>query len=317
MADADFVAWLETRFRGRHPAMRRVREELAIKRHSNLLLTILGPTGSGKKILAMAAWRGGPRAHMPYDEVRVTSKSPSQTRDELEGHKKGSFTTALFARNGFAAKCHGGTLLIDEAQDLPGHAQSRLLELVEYGTRQALGSDDSEPVDVRWILAFNRSPNELRAAGRLREDFFYRIHSFRIQIPPLSNHLDDVTELAAGFLDDHCRATGRPRVLTTAGIDVLMGHSWPGNVRELKRCVEAAADSTAEETLDAELLSGVIGGTARIPDDLLKEDLRRVIERVGKRPQELARALGVSRAQFYRKYGRVLEGLGLKRRYRQ
>lgn len=196
---------------------------------------ISGPSGSGKELIANQIHKMSLRANGPFLSVNCSALTESLAESELFGHKKGSFTGSQEARKGAFAACDGGTLFLDEVGDMPLCIQPKFLRALENKEIKAVGSDFTEPTDVRIIAATNCNLVDLVNKGKFREDLYYRIHILQIRVPSLKERFEDFDNLLQGF--------ARPlRVrFTPDALIRLREHNWPGNIRELKNVVSRAA----------------------------------------------------------------------------
>lgn len=203
-------------------------------RDTTVLIT--GESGTGKDMVAQEVHLIGLRRNQPFVVVNCAAIPDSLLEAELFGYAKGSFTGAHQSRIGRIQAAHGGTLFLDEIGDMPLSLQSKILRFLEQGEVQRLGGNDNLKVDVRVIAATNADLKKRVAQQLFREDLYYRLAVFPIQLPPLRDRLSDVEDLAVAFA-----AKFRPGVtLTREAVQVLMQHSWPGNVRELRNAIERA-----------------------------------------------------------------------------
>ena len=203
---------------------------------------LLGETGTGKEVLARAIHAKSRRAGGPILRVNCGALSPGLIDSELFGHEKGSFTGAAALRKGWFERADGGTLFLDEIAELPADAQVRLLRILQDGTFERVGGQRSHSVDVRVVAATHRNLREMVARGTFREDLWYRIGVFPIELPPLRARREDIPALAAHFaLRAGMRLGGAPIALGPDDVDLLVSYSWPGNVRELAAVIERAA----------------------------------------------------------------------------
>jgi transcriptional regulator with GAF, ATPase, and Fis domain len=202
---------------------------------------ITGETGTGKELLAHAihGWSG--RAERPVVSVNCAALPAGLIESELFGHVRGAFSGATRERIGRFQAANGGTLFLDEVGEIPLELQAKLLRAVQDGTFEAVGSDRTVRVDVRILAATHVDLRQAVAGGRFREDLFYRLHVFPIEIPPLRARREDIPRIAANFLAGLARRTGRgPWTLSEAALAALRAHQWPGNVRELVNHLERA-----------------------------------------------------------------------------
>ena len=225
----------------RSPAMRAAmaRAELVARHATTVVLT--GESGTGKEVVAREIHRLSPRARMPLVAINCGAIPESLVESELFGHERGAFTGAERTRAGVFERAHRGTLFLDEVGELSVGAQAKLLRVLQDGRVHPVGDDRTLDVDVRVIAATNRSLAAMVAAGTFREDLYYRLHVFAIELPPLRDRRDDLGPLAAALIDELAAQLGVPvPPLTRAVASRLAAHDWPGNVRELRNVLEAA-----------------------------------------------------------------------------
>jgi len=227
-------------------AMRRVFALLARIAPTDLTITLIGETGTGKDVLARAIHEASPRKEAAFTVFDCTAVPPSLIESALFGHEKGAFTGATVARPGVFERAHGGTLFIDEIGELPLDLQPKLLRALEQRQVQRLGSGTAQPFDARIIAATNRDLSAQVEAGAFRQDLFFRLSTAVLQVPPLRERLEDLPDLVAHFL----ALGGRALTVTAAALALLRGHPWPGNVRELKNAVDSAAALATGGMLD-------------------------------------------------------------------
>ncbi|MFO0690574.1 MAG: sigma-54-dependent Fis family transcriptional regulator [Myxococcota bacterium] len=202
---------------------------------------ILGETGSGKEVVARAIHTRSRRATGPFLRVNCGAIPSGLIDSELFGHERGSFTGAHGERKGWFERADRGTLFLDEVGELPLDAQVRLLRVLQDGTLERVGGNRSITVDVRIVAATHRNLQAMIATGEFREDLWYRIAVFPIDLPPLRERLHDVPDLARHFALRAAYRFGRPLVVPSdSDIEQLMRHAWPGNVRELGTVIERA-----------------------------------------------------------------------------
>jgi len=202
---------------------------------------ILGETGTGKELVADAVHRGGRRSQGPLIKVNCATLPVALAESELFGHERGAFTGAHGQRKGRFELADGATLFLDEVAELPLEMQAKLLRILQNGEFQRVGGERVQKVDVRLIAATNRDLGREVAAGRFREDLWYRINVFPITVPPLRARPEDIPELATVFLRRFCQKLGRPELaLPNSLVQAFQAYAWPGNVRELENVVERA-----------------------------------------------------------------------------
>ena len=218
-----------------------VMERVALVASLDVPVLVLGETGSGKEVVARAIHTRSRRAAAPFLRVNCGAIPPGLIDSELFGHERGSFTGALAERRGWFERADQGTLFLDEIGELPLEAQVRLLRVLQDHTLERVGGHRSVSVDVRIVAATHRDLRELISQGRFREDLWYRIAVFPIDLPPLRDHVEDVPALANHFaLRAATRFGTPPRIPTPEDLDLLVAYSWPGNVRELIAVIERA-----------------------------------------------------------------------------
>ncbi len=223
---------------------------------------VLGETGTGKELVARLLHTSSPRAGRPFVAINCAALPETLIDSELFGHEKGAFTGATRRHPGLFQAAHGGTLFLDEVGDLPLQTQARLLRALQEGEVRPVGAVESVQVDVRLIAATNASIEDALRTGRLREDLLHRLHTFRIDVPPLRERTEDVPLLARHLLERYQARTGEePKTFSDAAMQALTAYAWPGNVRELKSAVEHAATLCEGETLEPDHLPAPV--TAR------------------------------------------------------
>ena len=211
---------------------------------------ILGESGTGKELVAREIHKRSKRSKRPIIKVNCASIPAELYESEFFGHAKGSFTGASSAREGRFAAANTGTLFLDEVGEIPLALQSKLLRVLQEGQYERVGEEKTRTVDVRLIAATNRSLQDEIAAGRFRQDLFYRLNVFPLTIEPLRNRREDIPSLARHFLEHAAKKFHRqlPR-LTQANILSLQSYNWPGNVRELQNVVERAVITSQDKNL--------------------------------------------------------------------
>lgn len=228
---------------------------------------ILGESGVGKEMIARAIHTMSDRADCPLVKVNCASIPNELFESEFFGHVKGSFTGAHKDRIGRLQLADGGTLFLDEVGEIPLAQQGKLLRALQESEFERVGDDKTMRVNVRVVAATNRDLTTEVKAGRFREDLFYRLSVFPIEVPPLRERINDVVPIAVSFLEKACRELGRESLtLTQNHISSLKGHSWPGNIRELKNTIDRAVISSTSKKLRLDL------ALATIPRETLSTD---------------------------------------------
>ncbi len=215
---------------------------------------ITGETGTGKEVVARAVHGWSRRHAQPFVTLNCAALPEQLIESELFGHRRGAFTGATSDRTGRFAAANGGTLFLDEIGDMPVALQSKLLRVLQEGTFEPLGSDQTVKVDVRILAATNVNLETAIAEGRFREDLYYRLSVFPLELPPLRARMDDVPRIAASVLQAIARRTGRgPWTLSPQSIDRMCVHEWRGNIRELINVLERATILQQAGVLDVDL----------------------------------------------------------------
>ncbi len=203
---------------------------------------ITGETGTGKGVLARAIHRWSGRADKPFAVVSCPSLAADLLESELFGHQRGAFTGAVRDNPGRVAACEGGTLFLDEIGDLPLSLQPKLLRFIQEREYERVGDPILRSADVRVIAATNRDLQAAVKSGHFREDLFYRLNVFQIELPPLRERSEDIARLSQHLLAFFARQSHRRQLaLSPEALELLRAHAWPGNVRELRNAVERAA----------------------------------------------------------------------------
>jgi transcriptional regulator with PAS, ATPase and Fis domain len=297
-------------------ALLRALERASSAARSQVPLLILGESGTGKEVLARHVHSCSPRRAGPFVPVNATALPFHLLESELFGHERGAFTGADRTRAGLFQEAHGGTLLIDEIGDLPFELQAKLLRVLQSGEVRPLGRNRAVPVDVRVVCATHRELRELVRRGAFREDLFYRIAVFTLELPPLRERQDDVVQLAEHFLSRY--GGDLAPALSPEAIAVLLAHDWPGNVRELENaCRHAlvlcpAGEAVLPEHLPQPLLDPRSRGVALTLREACERVERERIEHAlaaaeGNRTLA-ARCLGMARQTLHAKIRRLRIG---------
>lgn len=226
---------------GRTPVMRQLFGLVQQVAPTKASVLITGESGTGKEVLARAVHTLSPRAKEPFVALNCAALPESLIESELFGHEKGAFTGALEKRAGCFELAHRGTLLLDEIGEMPVATQAKLLRVLEDGRVRRLGARAEMEVDVRIIAATNRKLEEGIAKGAFREDLFYRLNVFRLELAPLRERLDDLPLLADTLIEQLNRKHGvHVPSIDEAALLALGRRSWPGNIRELRNVLERA-----------------------------------------------------------------------------
>ncbi|WP_342376376.1 sigma 54-interacting transcriptional regulator [Myxococcus stipitatus] len=226
---------------GRSESLRRVLQQLQPVAETSASVLVLGESGVGKELIARALHDQSPRRDRPLIRVNCASIPRELFESEFFGHVRGAFTGALKDRAGRFQAADGGTLFLDEVGEIPLELQGKLLRVLQEGAFERVGEDVTRRVDVRIVAATNRDLKTEVAEGRFREDLFYRLSVFPIEVPPLRDRLEDVPLLAQHLLGRVCAKLNlSPPRMTQAQVQALQRYDWPGNVRELENVLERA-----------------------------------------------------------------------------
>ncbi|PKK84253.1 MAG: hypothetical protein CVT49_04605 [candidate division Zixibacteria bacterium HGW-Zixibacteria-1] len=245
---AELVAMARTEYGmvGKSDVMRSVYRTIEKIAPTESKVMIIGPTGSGKELVARAIHRRSARSHKRLGILNCNHKQPDLVESQLFGHLKGSFTGAIDDRIGMFEYADGGTLFLDEISDLDQTSQMKLLRVLETGECQKLGSPGIEKADVRVICATNRNLEEMVAAGDFREDLYYRLKMVTIVLPALKERREDIPDLIDHVVEYYSMHNEDGfKIFEPAAIDLLVEYGWPGNVRELIHTVRAVMDLSA------------------------------------------------------------------------
>jgi len=226
---------------GEDPALKECMLNVQRAAQSEATVLLLGESGTGKELMARSLHQLSPRAKGPFVAINCAAIPEALLENELFGHEKGAFTGASARKAGKAELAHKGTLFLDEIGDLPLALQAKILRLVQERQFERVGGLQTLSVDVRVVAATNHDLKTAVERKEFREDLFFRLSVFPIEIPPLRRRRSDVRLLAEAFLERYAREMGRGELrLSDAAKRALSEHSWPGNVRELQNCMERA-----------------------------------------------------------------------------
>ena len=307
----------DTTILGSSPGIRRVLEQVAMVAPTDAAVLVLGETGVGKELVAQAIHQSSPRCKRPLVNVNCSAIPGELFESIFFGHVVGAFSGAVANRIGRFQSADGGSLFLDEVGDLPTHMQPKLLRVLQDGKFEPIGSEKVLQADVRVIAASNRDLSAAIDQGRFREDLFYRLSVFPIEVPPLREHKDDIPILSSHFLASACRRFGRPPLqFSVSQIRQLQNREWPGNVRELKNAIERSVITSRRNSLQIDLgraresgavmLSAPHASTSTTTVEFLSDEEMRRRER-----DNLAAALRASGGRIYGPGG-AAELLGVK-----
>ena len=272
---------------------------------------IQGESGTGKELVAAAIHNEGPRANRPFVPVNCSALPEGVLESELFGHVRGAFTGAFRDRKGRFELSDKGTIFLDEVGDLPASVQVKLLRVLQAGTFERVGSEQTIQVDVRVLSASNKDIRREVASGRFRDDLFYRLCVVPLYLPPLRERRNDIPLLASHIMRKALAEAGREEVsLSQEVLETMIDYDWPGNVRELENAIMYALVKCREHVLQVEHLparvceerSLAVGQSAkrRKKRKLNAEAVRRALRETGGNKAKAATRLGVARATLYR-----------------
>ncbi|MEW8029103.1 MAG: sigma-54 dependent transcriptional regulator [Candidatus Thiodiazotropha sp.] len=222
----------------RNKQHRALLEKLARFAKSTAEILISGPTGVGKELYASYIHANSPRSGKPFVAVNCANLSAEVFENEIFGHARGAYTSAVNSANGIAVAADGGTLFLDEIDSLPLPCQAKILRFAQFREYRRLGESFTRKCDVRLITASNKDLSERVRAGTFRSDLFFRLRVVPVEIPPLAQRKEDIPALLEYFSVRYAKDYGlQPVTIGTAARERLMAYPWPGNVRELENCV--------------------------------------------------------------------------------
>ena len=310
--DAGAIIFRSERFREVH--------DLALKvAGSGANIVILGESGTGKELIARVIHRQSPRRNNPFLSINCAAFSESLLESQLFGHIRGAFTGADSTHKGFLEEADGGLLFLDEIADMAPAIQAKVLRAIQEGEFFSVGSNQPRRVDVRFVAATNKNLEQEVAAGRFREDLFFRLSVITLKLPPLRERREDIEPLAEYYLNlFNSRMKKSVTAISPDARKVLAAYNWPGNVRELKNIIERAIILTDSHVITPESLPlsvidtrqnqrAVVGGLETTLALLEKEHIIRVLDATGRHKSRTAAILGVCRRTLDRK----LEEYGL------
>ncbi|NLF25932.1 MAG: sigma 54-interacting transcriptional regulator, partial [Deltaproteobacteria bacterium] len=263
-------------FTGESAVMHKVLALIERVAASDANVLISGESGTGKELAARAIHHGGARARAPFIAVNCGAVPETLIESQLFGHKKGSFTGADADQSGLFKQAHTGTLFLDEIAELPLLLQSKLLRAIQEKTIRPIGADREMPIDVRIIAATNKTLKQEVAAGKFREDLYYRLNVVGINLPPLRNRKEDIPLLVNSILKRLIKGSATPLV-PPATMQILMNYDYPGNVRELENLLERAVVLGGEVLLPEHLPEHLRCEESTLPDEEAKPKETRII----------------------------------------
>ena len=298
---------------GSSPGMRKVSELMRCVVHSDVSVLVTGESGTGKELVARALHFNGPRSKGPFIAINCASVPETLMETEMFGHERGAFSGATARRAGCFEQADGGTLLLDEIGDMPVVLQAKLLRVLQQREIRRVGGSAAIPIDVRVVASTHRDLGTAMREGAFREDLYYRLAVFPIDVPPLRTRQEDIPLLAEHFRKKHAGRLGAAvRAISTAATALLVRYEWPGNVRELENVicrslVLETSDVLQAATLPPEVLPPVspgVPGEPAIPRtlaDLERQAIADAVEESGHNLTRAAGVLGIGRTTLYQK----------------
>ncbi len=309
---------------GKSPAMLRLFALIRRIAPSDGSVLITGESGTGKELVARALHEESPRAEGPFVALNCAGIPETLLESELLGHAAGAFSGAKGSRRGLFLEADGGTLFLDEIGEMPASMQTKLLRVLQDGRVRPVGANEEIPTDVRIVAATHRDVTELMNEGQLREDLFFRLETFRIEVPPLRERGEDIARLLHIFLRRHALEQGlSARRVEPEAMRRLLGYRFPGNVRELAGLVERAATLARDGVIRLDDLPERVRADAPVRDpsvaglrgdgehdeawetleELENRYIRQVLAHTEGNKQRAARILGIGRKTLYRRLG--------------
>lgn len=278
---------------------------------SDSAVLILGPSGTGKEMVANAIQASSLRKDKPYIKVNCSVFSPQLLASELFGHVKGAFTSANRDRPGRFEIADQGTIFLDEVAEMPLQMQIQLLRVLQEGTFERVGESVTRKVDIRVIAATNVNLEKTLREGHFREDLFYRLNVVPIHIPPLRERLDDIPSLVRHFIKKYASRSGKNiNDIDDDALNLLISNPWPGNVRELENAIEYAFARTRESKtleackLPANIRQGIPCGNQGISYHAGDSEFARIMDLLEEyrwNKSKVAQVLGIGRTTLWRK----------------
>jgi len=273
---------------------------------SQATVLIRGESGTGKELIASAIHYSSPRAGKPFIKVACASLPENLLESELFGYERGAFTGALERKPGRFEMANGGTIFLDEIGDMTLSTQVKLLRILQEKEFERLGGTQTIKADARVICATHRDLENMMKEGRFREDLYYRINVFPVNLPPLRDRKEDISLLADSFIEKYSKENKKNiKGMNRAALDMLMAYSWPGNVRELENVIERAVvlchkDLISVQELPANLQGSgdmnIQSGSMTLPELVGSIEKQKIIDALHKHKTQktAAKALGIT-----------------------
>ncbi len=308
---------------GNSPSMRRIYQVIEQASPTPASVLIIGESGTGKELIAQTIHQLSPRAHSPFVAINCAAIPETLLESEIFGHERGAFTGAIDRRAGCFELADSGTLFLDEIAEMQAVTQVKLLRVLQERKFRRLGGRVEQEVDVRVIAATNVNPFEAIREGKLRDDLYYRLNVFSIELPPLRDRKEDLPLLVQAFIDEfNARDRRQIRGVTPEAMRTLQLYDWPGNVRELRNVMERATILARGEFVEAQHLprfgapskpqesappSGVTIAPGMTVDEAERRLIMATLEAAGGNKTRAAEMLGISLKTLHNKLNRMKE----------
>ncbi len=306
---------------GESKAMHKLKEDIRLAAYSDAIVLIQGESGTGKELVANAIHYNSLRADRPFIILNCAAFPRDLIDDELFGHRRGSFSSAIADRKGAFEEANGGSLFLDEIGEMPLEMQPRLLRVLEQKEVKPIGENITRIVDVRVIAATNKNLRQEKDEGRFRPDLFERLNVLVLNPPPLKQIKEDIPLLVEHFIRIFQQETGkRIKKVSSSALDMLTDYDWPGNVRELKNVIERTIlyldreviqkenirmddlSPSQEQKENQDMISIPAGSSL---DEIKLEAVRQTLEMAGGKKTEAARILDISTSTFWKMLGEL------------
>jgi two-component system, NtrC family, response regulator HydG len=304
-----------TEMMGNSEPLQKVLNDIERIYDQNITVFLEGETGTGKELFARMIHNRSSRSKNPFIAVDCGAIPESLFESELFGHTKGAFTGAIGDKKGKFELANGGTLFLDEINSLPMNMQPKFLRALQENEIQKLGNEKTTKINIRIIAASNNNIYEDVKNGSFREDLFYRIHEFKINLPTLQQRKDDIMIIAEYFLKEINADYSKNIVcFSSDAVEQLENYSWPGNIRELKNVIKSAVLLSDSPQIHSEHL--ILKNIRKAVDDIVEDEdtaldrfasfteeniIRKALQKTKYNKTEAAKLLGISRSQFYKK----------------
>jgi DNA-binding NtrC family response regulator len=311
---------------GNSPGIRGVYRVIEQAAPTNASVLISGESGTGKELIAQTIHELSPRQAFPFVAINCAAIPETLLESEIFGHEKGAFTGAHDRRTGVFELAHRGTLFLDEIAEMQPATQVKLLRVLQERTFRRLGGRQEQSVDVRVIAATNVNPLDAARNGKLREDLFYRLNVFTIELPPLRDRREDIPLLVQTFLNEFNRANNKAvRAVEQDAMYLLEHYPWPGNIRELRNVIERATILSEGEFIEVKHLPPtlVAKGEESVPtltlapgttvDEAERQLILLTLEHCRNNKTRAAEVLGISLKTLHNKLNRMKEQAGVGR----